>query len=176
MQDNATDKNLVDTALREANEEIGLDSRHVEVVCTLPPFPSGWQHTILVTPVVALLRPDIEQLQIHENEEVERTLWVPLNHVIINDYYTHLRRPWRGTPTSVHTLRLKEPSGNSFDLWGLTATICISVSSIALGELPHFPFVCVVVWKADDRLMYITEFAPTSNLYIPLQSQLTSKL
>lgn len=41
------------TALREANEEVGLPESQVHLLCTLPPFPSKYK--LLVVPVVALL-------------------------------------------------------------------------------------------------------------------------
>ncbi|KAI0067366.1 hypothetical protein BV25DRAFT_1819689 [Artomyces pyxidatus] len=50
-----TDKDVFQTAYREAYEEVGLplNSPHVHAVCTLRPFVSAYK--ILVTPVVALL-------------------------------------------------------------------------------------------------------------------------
>jgi len=52
------DESLVATALRETREEIGLESRHVEVLGELPDYRtnSGYR----VTPVVALVRPPFE--------------------------------------------------------------------------------------------------------------------
>ncbi|KAA1467357.1 hypothetical protein DENSPDRAFT_832377 [Dentipellis sp. KUC8613] len=49
------DRDVVGTACREANEEVGLplDSPHVHPICTLRPFLSAYK--LLVTPVVALL-------------------------------------------------------------------------------------------------------------------------
>ncbi|KAI9454576.1 NUDIX hydrolase domain-like protein [Lactarius psammicola] len=49
------DGDLIETAFREANEEVAfpLHSPHVHMLCTLDPFVS--QHKLVVTPVVALL-------------------------------------------------------------------------------------------------------------------------
>ncbi|KII89627.1 hypothetical protein PLICRDRAFT_174482 [Plicaturopsis crispa FD-325 SS-3] len=49
------DKNFVETAYREANEEVGLplNSPHVHTLCLLEPFLS--KSLLLVTPVVAIL-------------------------------------------------------------------------------------------------------------------------
>ena len=33
------DVNIIETALREANEEIGLDKKNVEIWCSMPPIP-----------------------------------------------------------------------------------------------------------------------------------------
>jgi 8-oxo-dGTP pyrophosphatase MutT (NUDIX family) len=50
-----TDRDAVDTALREANEEIGLPRDHVEVLGTLPTYVTGT--AFIITPVVALVKP-----------------------------------------------------------------------------------------------------------------------
>lgn len=50
-----TDADAVDTALREAEEEIGLDRMHVDVLGTMPTYATGTG--FVVTPVVALVRP-----------------------------------------------------------------------------------------------------------------------
>jgi 8-oxo-dGTP pyrophosphatase MutT (NUDIX family) len=50
-----SDVDAVDTALREAHEEIGLPRAHVEVLGTLPTYVTGT--AFIVTPVVALVTP-----------------------------------------------------------------------------------------------------------------------
>ncbi|MCJ7799460.1 MAG: CoA pyrophosphatase [Polaromonas sp.] len=50
-----SDVDAVDTALREAHEEIGLPRAHVEVLGTLPTYVTG--SAFIITPVVALVRP-----------------------------------------------------------------------------------------------------------------------
>ncbi len=50
-----TDRDAVDTALREAHEEIGLPREHVEVLGTLPTYVTGT--AFIITPVVALVKP-----------------------------------------------------------------------------------------------------------------------
>ena len=47
--------NTGSTALREAEEEIGLDRRHIEVIGALPVYNTVTGYT--VTPVVALVEP-----------------------------------------------------------------------------------------------------------------------
>jgi 8-oxo-dGTP pyrophosphatase MutT (NUDIX family) len=49
------DQDAVDTALREAEEEIGLPRDHVEVLGTLPIYVTGTAY--IITPVVALVKP-----------------------------------------------------------------------------------------------------------------------
>lgn len=49
------DGSSIETALRETEEEVGLDRRHVEVLGTLPDYLTGTGYR--VTPVVALVHP-----------------------------------------------------------------------------------------------------------------------
>ncbi|KZP27423.1 hypothetical protein FIBSPDRAFT_948689 [Athelia psychrophila] len=53
--DETTDKSALDTALREAEEEVGLPRKcpHIRIICALDTFVSKYK--ILVTPVVAFL-------------------------------------------------------------------------------------------------------------------------
>jgi 8-oxo-dGTP pyrophosphatase MutT (NUDIX family) len=53
-----SDTDAVDTALREAHEEIGLPRDYVEVLGTLPIYVTGTAY--IITPVVALVRPGFE--------------------------------------------------------------------------------------------------------------------
>lgn len=50
-----TDVDAVDTALREAEEEVGLPRDHAEVLGALPIYTTGT--AFMVTPIVALIRP-----------------------------------------------------------------------------------------------------------------------
>lgn len=53
-----TDASPIDTALREAQEEIGLDRQHVDVIGLLPQYRTGTGYEI--TPVVGLVQPPFE--------------------------------------------------------------------------------------------------------------------
>jgi 8-oxo-dGTP pyrophosphatase MutT (NUDIX family) len=53
-----TDADAIDTALRETEEEIGLDRRYVDVIGTLPLYYTGTGYA--VTPVVGLVTPPFE--------------------------------------------------------------------------------------------------------------------
>lgn len=69
-----SDRDAVHTALREAEEEIGLPPAHVEVLGTLPTYVTGTAY--IITPVVALVRPGFD---IQPNpDEVADVFEVPL--------------------------------------------------------------------------------------------------
>jgi 8-oxo-dGTP pyrophosphatase MutT (NUDIX family) len=72
------DSDAVDTALREAHEEIGLPRNHVEVLGTLPIYVTGTAY--IITPVVALVKPGFE---LRPNpDEVADVFEVPLSYLM----------------------------------------------------------------------------------------------
>jgi 8-oxo-dGTP pyrophosphatase MutT (NUDIX family) len=113
-----SDDSLIATALREAREEIGLDSHLVEVIGTLPHYTTGTAFQI--TPVVALVAPHF-QLQLN-TDEVDASFEIPLRHFMNpNNHRQHahefegIRREWFSMPyTETHT-------GTERFVWGATA-------------------------------------------------------
>ncbi|QJQ07338.1 CoA pyrophosphatase [Undibacterium piscinae] len=83
------DRSLVETALRETREEIGLDSRHVDVLGVLPQYRTATGYEI--TPVVSLIQPPFE-LQT-DPLEVASIFEVPLSFLM--DGQNHQRRVLR---------------------------------------------------------------------------------
>lgn len=74
----ASDLNAVETALREAQEEIALPRQHVEVLGTLPTYVTG--SAFIITPVVALVTPGF---QLRPNPgEVADVFEVPLSYLM----------------------------------------------------------------------------------------------
>ncbi len=77
------DVDAVATALRETEEEVGLDRRHVEVIGALPRYTTVTGYVI--TPVVALVRPGfrltLDRLEVAEAFEVPlQFLMTPAHH------------------------------------------------------------------------------------------------
>ncbi|GAC1407044.1 MAG: CoA pyrophosphatase [Burkholderiaceae bacterium] len=110
----ASDASPIDTALREAEEEIGLDRRHVEVLGTLPDYRTGTGY--VVTPVVGLVHPPFS-LRAHPGE-VEEIFEVPLQFLM--DGGNHQRRiaefPNRMGRRSFYAMPYER-----FFIWGATA-------------------------------------------------------
>jgi 8-oxo-dGTP pyrophosphatase MutT (NUDIX family) len=106
------DVDVVATALREANEEIGLPVSLPTVVGTLPQHETvtGFQ----VTPVVAMIERDFTFQP--EPGEVEEAFTVPLEHVLDPANYIVESRIWRGTRRYYFTV----PFGPYY-IWGATA-------------------------------------------------------
>jgi 8-oxo-dGTP pyrophosphatase MutT (NUDIX family) len=80
------DASPVATALREAQEEIGLDPSHVEIIGQLPVYLTGTGYH--VTPVVALLTPPFELVP--DPHEVAEIFEVPLAHLMNGAHHQRL--------------------------------------------------------------------------------------
>lgn len=109
-----TDTDVVAAALREAEEEIGLDRRNVAVIGTLPAHETVTG--FIVTPVIAqVLSPFVPRAEPGEVAEVFR---VPLAHVTNPDRFVIQSRRWRGQRRHYFTV----PYGPYY-IWGATARI-----------------------------------------------------
>jgi 8-oxo-dGTP pyrophosphatase MutT (NUDIX family) len=106
------DTSVVDAALREAEEEIGLDRRFVEPLGFIDSYRTGTGYRI--APVVALVQPGFV-LQLNPHEVVE-AFEVPLSFLM--DLTNHQRhsREWRGRQRDFYAM----PFGERY-IWGATA-------------------------------------------------------
>lgn len=109
-----TDATLVDAALREAHEEIGLPPTIVDVLGELPPHQTvtGYQ----VTPILGLI--DGHYDPVPEAGEVSEVFEVPLAHLIDPTNYLIEGRRWQGRRRLYYTV----PFGPYY-IWGATARI-----------------------------------------------------
>lgn len=107
-------------ALREAQEEIGLDPQFVSVVGYLPDHViiSGF----LVTPVVAFVRPGFE-LKL-DAQEVHSTFEVPVSYVFDTGNHRTRRRKIGTTGVEVDVLDI--PYGG-YNIWGATAGMILTL-------------------------------------------------
>lgn len=95
------DRNLTVTALREAHEEIGLQSEFVQVLGTLPVYNTG--SAFVITPVVALLRHGFAfSRNVNEVDEIFEVplafLMNPANHRRHAVDWDGVRREWLSMP------------------------------------------------------------------------------
>ncbi|XP_069758179.1 peroxisomal coenzyme A diphosphatase NUDT7 isoform X3 [Narcine bancroftii] len=126
------DRSDIDTALREAQEEIGLLPDHVEVICKLVPVIN--KDDILVTPVVAFISGTF-QPQPNANE-VSDVFILPMHHFLKSE--EHSSKPY-DMGGLLHFFTFKDQKlHKSFTIWGFTAQICIIVAYLALGQKPSF--------------------------------------
>lgn len=120
----AGDRDAVDTALREAHEEIGLPREHVEVLGTLPTYVTGT--AFIITPVVALVRPGFELVP--NPGEVADVFEVPLgylmnpaNHRRHEVSFDGVLRQWLSMPYTEPQPEPADGIARERYIWGATA-------------------------------------------------------
>jgi 8-oxo-dGTP pyrophosphatase MutT (NUDIX family) len=101
-------------ALREAAEEIGLASVHVETLCRAPDYLTG--SGFRVSPVLALVAPNFS-LKLNPCE-VADAFEVPLSFVMDPRNHRRGSRLWRGATRHYFEMPFKERH-----IWGITAGI-----------------------------------------------------
>lgn len=114
------DASAVQTALREAQEEIGLPPAAARPVGFLDRMDTISDYRVL--PVVALVTPPV--IWIPDEREVAEVFTVPLDVVLDTGRYKArvLRR--HGQAHTVHTLRWRE-----YTIWGATAAMLLNLTS-----------------------------------------------
>jgi 8-oxo-dGTP pyrophosphatase MutT (NUDIX family) len=112
-----TDPDVASAALREANEEIGLDASCARVIGYLPDHLviSGFR----VTPVLALLTPPLDL--VINRDEVAEVFEVPLDYLFdVANHEARLRR------VGDEELLLYDITWNGRNIWGATAGMLLT--------------------------------------------------
>lgn len=109
-----SDANVCAAALREAEEEIGLPQRNVEVLGTLPSHETVT--SFLVTPVLGRVKGPF--ITAPEPGEVDEVFSVPFSHLSDPARYSIQSRRWQGRRRYYFTV----PFGPYY-IWGATARI-----------------------------------------------------
>ena len=110
------DRDAAHTALREANEEVGLDPVHVDVLGTLPTYTTGTQ--FLITPVVALVE---AQAHLSPNaNEVADVFEVPLDFLMNPAHHRRHAMEVAGTQREWFSMPWHDGRTERF-IWGATA-------------------------------------------------------
>jgi len=117
-----TDPDITATALREAQEEIGLDPARVETLGFLPRHETvtGFD----VTPVLA--RISVPFTPVPGSGEVEEVFEVPLEHLLELGRFRVEKRRWRGDWRRYYAV----PFGPYY-IWGATARILRNMAEMA---------------------------------------------
>lgn len=107
------------TALREANEEVGLDSGHVEVLGALPDYITGTG--FLVAPVVGLVHPPFTVSA--DTLEVADIFEVPLSFLMNPTHHEVRVFRWEGGERRFFSMPYPRggSTGGHYFIWGATA-------------------------------------------------------
>ena len=115
------------TALREAQEEVGLDPKHVQVIGELPVYVTGT--AFWVTPVIALVTPEFELTP--NPDEVQDVFEVPLSFLMNPAHHRRHVFDWQGKDRHWFSMPYQESRlGSNGEsevverfIWGATAAM-----------------------------------------------------
>jgi 8-oxo-dGTP pyrophosphatase MutT (NUDIX family) len=110
------DDTLVETALRETSEEIGLEPHSVDVLGELDDVFTAVSGFV-ITPVVGWISEDPGPLRVAPTE-VERLIRVPLRRLLDPDVHTSEDRVFNGESHTIHYFRVGDDV-----IWGATGRI-----------------------------------------------------
>ena len=113
------DADATAAALREAQEEVGLNPAQVEVLGTMPPHRTVTNYAMI--PVLALVHGPFTPIP--EPGEVEEVFTVPFAHIANPAHYRIEGRIWRGARRSYYVA----PWGPYY-IWGATARVLHSLA------------------------------------------------
>jgi 8-oxo-dGTP pyrophosphatase MutT (NUDIX family) len=115
-----SDADAIDTALRETEEEVGLERRHVEVLGALPVYRTVTNYD--VTPVVGLVRPPFTlRLDTHE---VAEAFEVPLAFLMSPSHHRRHLFEHEGHQREFLSMPWPRPDGQGdYFIWGATAAM-----------------------------------------------------
>ncbi|XVF27544.1 hypothetical protein REPUB_Repub14bG0117200 [Reevesia pubescens] len=130
-----TDADDVETALREANEEIGLDPLLVNVVTVLEPIFT--KRRMIVVPVVGILSDPKAFSPAPSADEVEAIFDAPLEMFLKDENRRVEEREWMGEKYLLQYFDY-EAENKKYVIWALTAGILIKVASIVYQRPPAF--------------------------------------
>jgi 8-oxo-dGTP pyrophosphatase MutT (NUDIX family) len=119
------DDTLLDTALRETHEEVGIHPRHVDIIGYLQSMPTITGFA--VTPVVGLVSERAEL--VIDRTEVDYTFELPLDFLLNERNDRLVDREWQGT-----AFRLKEFHYGGERVWGATAYMLLAFRKFILNK------------------------------------------
>lgn len=110
------DADAVATAVREAQEEIGLEPRSLQILGAMPVYTTG--SGFWITPVVALVKPD-HVIRLNANE-VADSFEVPLAFLMNPANHRHHIHEWGGSERHWLSMPYQDGETERF-IWGATA-------------------------------------------------------
>ncbi|RNA42809.1 peroxisomal coenzyme A diphosphatase NUDT7 isoform X2 [Brachionus plicatilis] len=130
------DKSPLDTALREAYEEVGMEKQCLDVLCQFKPIFTS--HGSIVTPNIAFL--DNQKFAPNLNyQEVDLIFKVPTWIFLENKIHSLSVSRYKNDRVYMHYFKW-EHQGQKCLITGITSTLAILISSILHAKLPEFRF------------------------------------
>ena len=114
-----SDSSPIETALRETQEEVGLNPKNVEIIASLPSHRTATGFVIM--PYLGLInQPFSETLR---QGEVDEIFTVPYEYILNEKNFSIQTRKWNGSQRSYYVV----PYGPYY-VWGATARILLNLS------------------------------------------------
>ncbi|KAI9121597.1 hypothetical protein K1719_008630 [Acacia pycnantha] len=137
------DANDVETALREAKEEIGLDPSLVTVITSLDPFCT--KYGVAITPVIGLLSNKDAFTPVLNPNEVEALFDVPLEMFLKDENRRAVEKEWIGKKHLIHFFDYKVDN-KKYVIWAITAAMLIRAASLIYQRPPAFLELRPSIW------------------------------
>jgi len=113
------DSSPIETALRETQEEVGLNPKNVEIIASLPSHRTATG--FVIKPYLGLInQPFSETLR---QGEVDEIFTVPYEYILNEKNFSIQTRKWNGSQRSYYVV----PYGPYY-VWGATARILLNLS------------------------------------------------
>lgn len=114
-----SDRSPIETALRETQEEVGLNPKNVEIIASLPSHKTATG--FVIKPYLGLInQPFSETLR---QGEVDEIFTVPYEYILNEKNFSIHTRKWNGSQRSYYVV----PYGPYY-VWGATARILLNLS------------------------------------------------
>ena len=114
-----SDSSPIETALRETQEEVGLNPKNVEIIASLPSHKTATG--FVIKPYLGLInQPFSETLR---QGEVDEIFTVPYEYILKEKNFSIQTRKWNGSQRSYYVV----PYGPYY-IWGATARILLNLS------------------------------------------------
>ncbi len=114
-----SDSSPIETALRETQEEVGLNPKNVEIIASLPSHKTATGF-VIKSYLGLINQPFSETLR---QGEVDEIFTVPYEHILNEKNFSIQTRKWNGSQRSYYVV----PYGPYY-VWGATARILLNLS------------------------------------------------
>ena len=114
-----TDRNVQHTALREAEEEVGLHPSHIDIIGELDQYIVGTGY--LVSPIIGMIKPPFKLIR--QENEVAEIFEAPLDFLITPKNFTRYAREFNGKMHHHFAI-----TWQNYFIWGATAGMLRNLS------------------------------------------------
>ena len=113
------DSSPIETALRETQEEVGLNPKNVEIIASLPSHRTATG--FVIKPYLGLINQPFSEIL--RQGEVDEIFTVPYEYILNEKNFSIQTRKWNGSQRSYYVV----PYGPYY-VWGATARILLNLS------------------------------------------------